>query len=347
MSARALIPALTITLLFLLSGPAVSADADSGRNPAAPDELEALAFLVGDWDLDTSFEQPDGSRRQARARLSARYALGGYGISVEETHPYELGDGGSFVSAVLYTVHPESRRIVGASNNTLGNRKHYDVTVEADRILIHQSGELFAGREGSNRLVFSGMTEDRYEMRLDSCDTTGQTCEEGTYSYVAHRRETAAAATDGQAGRELDFFIGDWDVRIVDRNETTIARARTSARFIMDGTAIQDDWTSLDPAGNVVFRGTSIRTYVPATKQWVVHWVMANTPGYTYIDAVWTKGELHGTGTGFDGRGEFQERYRYFDITAESYSFSLERTYDGGETWEPQPQLRAEKIEGT
>jgi hypothetical protein len=149
-----------------------------------------------------------------------------------------------------------------------------------------------------------------------------------------------------QTGNELDFFIGTWDVRSVDADGNVVGRARTEARFILDGTTIQDDYYNLDRAGNVVFRGTSLRTFVPATKRWVVHWAMANTPGYTYIDAVWRDGELHGDGRGFDAGGEFVERYRYYDITGRSYSFALSRSYDGGETWQAYPELRAEKTSG-
>ena len=72
------------------------------------------------------------------------------------------GVGGSFVSAVLYAVHPETRRIVGASNNTLSNRKRYEVTVEEDRIVIVQSGELFRGRRGFNRNILFNITPNRY-----------------------------------------------------------------------------------------------------------------------------------------------------------------------------------------
>ena len=154
---------------------------------------------------------------------------------------------------------------------------------------------------------------------------------------------SGAPGAAAQTGNELDFFVGDWDVTIVDTLENPIAKARTSARFILDGTAIQDDWFSLGPGGQVVFRGTSIRTFVPATRQWVVHWAMANTPGYTYIDARWVDGELHGDGRGFDAAGDFVERYRYYDITGTTYSFALSRSYDGGATWTTQPEIRAVK----
>lgn len=179
---------LVALVLAVVASLASDAQADRVKSPAAPHELAALDFLIGDWDLTTSFAQPDGSRRQASASLMARYALGGFGISIEETHNYEEGAGGVFVSTVLYVVHPETRRLVGASNNTLGNRKHYDVTVEDERILIVQSGELFDGRAGFNRQVIFNITQDRYELRLDACSDDGATCSEGTYSYVAKRQ---------------------------------------------------------------------------------------------------------------------------------------------------------------
>lgn len=176
-------------LLFSIAWAIDSAQAGEGKHPAALPELEALEFLIGDWKLTTSFSQADGSSREEKARLVARYALGGFGVSVEETHGYEDGVGSSFVSGVLYSVHPETRRIVGASNNTLGNRKLYEVTVEDEGVAMVQSGELFDGREGFNRHLFFNIEADRYEFRLDACTRDGD-CREGTYSYVAERRDT-------------------------------------------------------------------------------------------------------------------------------------------------------------
>jgi len=154
----------------------------------------------------------------------------------------------------------------------------------------------------------------------------------------------AQDATPAQGLDQIAFFIGEWDVDALSPDGSQIVgKARTEARYILDGTAIQDDYYGLDRAGNTIFRGTSIRTYIPATGRFVVHWAMANTPGYTYIDVELRDGELHGDGRGFDGRGEFVERYRYFDITDTSYSFEMSRSYDGGDTWQPQANLRATK----
>ncbi len=193
MSLRPLVAFVTL-LTLLISTELVRAES-GGPHADAPPELAALAFLIGDWDLETSFALPDGTRRTAAARLQARYALGGFGILVEETHGF--GQGQTFVGGVLYTVDPKTRRIVGASNNTLGNRKQLEVTVEDDRIVIVQSGELFDDRKGFNRHTLSEIGPDRYVLRLDACAEDGETCTENTYSYRAARRTTAIEGSSG------------------------------------------------------------------------------------------------------------------------------------------------------
>lgn len=144
----------------------------------------------------------------------------------------------------------------------------------------------------------------------------------------------------------LNFFLGQWDVELLDQSGAVVGKATTHAYHVLDGTVIQDDWRSLDRAGNVIFRGTSLRTYVPASDAWVVHWVMANTPGYTYIDVRWEGNDLLGDGRGFDAAGEFVERFRYYDIQPNAYSFRLERSYDDGINWQFLNETRARRRAG-
>lgn len=181
--------ALLPSLLLCASAFASADHPGSPKHAEAPVELAALEFLIGDWELTTSFAQADGSRRQEKAQLIARWAMGGMGIAVEETHGYADGAGGVFVNTVLYSVHPKTRQIVGASNNTLGNRKTREVTVEDDRVVFIQAGELFGGRQGFNRVTLFNISPDRYESRLDACTDSETPCRENTYSYLAERRQ--------------------------------------------------------------------------------------------------------------------------------------------------------------
>ncbi len=154
--------------------------------------------------------------------------------------------------------------------------------------------------------------------------------------------QVTLADTEPKAGiRQLEVFIGQWDIVLRSEDQQIVGLARTEVRYILDGTAMQADYFGLDRQGNTVFRGTTLRTHDPQTGRFVVHWAMANLPGFTYIDEVYRQGELHGDGRGFDEQGEFVERYRYFDIGETSYSFEMSRSYDGGVTWQSSPKVSA------
>ena len=49
-----------LAALLIIAGSSVHAGNDPGKHAEAPQELAALEFLIGDWDLTTSFAQPDG-----------------------------------------------------------------------------------------------------------------------------------------------------------------------------------------------------------------------------------------------------------------------------------------------
>lgn len=154
----------------------------------------------------------------------------------------------------------------------------------------------------------------------------------------------APAQQQAAPARLADFFLGEWDVQSLSADGSrVVGRARTQVRRILDGAAMQADYYGLDPSGRTVFRGTTIRTWAPAQERYIVHWSMANLPGYTYLEEEIVDGELHAKGHGRDGQGEFQERYRYFDISDSTYSFQGERSRDGGVSWQPFANLRAVK----
>jgi hypothetical protein len=60
---------------------------------------------------------------------------------------------------------------------------------------------------------------------------------------------------------------------------------------------------------------------------------MAGRKGLTDIQAEWKDGKLVGKGEGYDGYGSFKERFEYYNISDNSYTFRMDRSYDGGETW--------------
>ncbi len=168
----------------------LSVATDRGDLPdeRAPEGLADLAFLIGDWRLETSFALSGGGEFKAEGRLLGRYAMGGFGVLVEEVHSAAANpELEIFVGSQLYSIHPESGDVIGVGCNTLGNRKsRRGGMVDGDLVVI-ESGELFEGRPGINRMTFFNITEDRFELRLERSLDDGATWEDGGYGFVAIR----------------------------------------------------------------------------------------------------------------------------------------------------------------
>ena len=140
------------------------------------------------------------------------------------------------------------------------------------------------------------------------------------------------------------FFRGQWDVESLTADgNTVIGRARTEVTPILDGQALKSDYIGLGPAGGVLFRGVTVRTWVPQLQRFAIHWAVAGQADYTYLLEEYRDGDLIAEGHGRDGGGEFLERYRYSNLSDSTYTFEGERSYDGGTTWNPFARLRATK----
>lgn len=136
--------------------------------------------------------------------------------------------------------------------------------------------------------------------------------------------------------KTLDFFVGEWSLITTGTQpdgSLVKGKARSKVKYILDGHAIEDDYYDLNENGDVVFRGISIRSYNRNTKRFQIVWVMPGVKGITDIDAEWKDGKLVSTGKGYDGYGEFLERFEYYDITKDTYKFKMDRSYDGGNHW--------------
>jgi hypothetical protein len=145
---------------------------------------------------------------------------------------------------------------------------------------------------------------------------------------------TLNAQTEGL--KKIGFFIGEWSIESVDilpNGSFQKSKAKSVVKYILDGHAIQDDYLSLNKDGDIVFRGTSIRSYNPRTNKYQIVWIMPGYRGLTDISAELKDGKLVSTGKGYDYKGDFLERFEYYDIKNDSYKFKMDRSYDNGKTW--------------
>lgn len=135
---------------------------------------------------------------------------------------------------------------------------------------------------------------------------------------------------------KLDFFIGEWiiETKDIQPNGTfKTGKAKSIVKYILDGYAMQDDYLMLDDNKNVIFRGTSIRSFNKNTGKYQIVWIMPGINGITDISAEFINNRLIGKGKGYDNNGEFLERFEYYNISKNSYSFKMDRSYDNGKNW--------------
>ncbi|GJL93950.1 MAG: hypothetical protein DHS20C05_03550 [Hyphococcus sp.] len=167
---------------------AVATNKGDMRDDRAPEALGKLAFLIGDWDIESAYDQPDGSVLTSKARMTGRYTLGGFGVETQGVHA-TLGnpDIDVFVSTHIYMVHPKSGDIAAIAINTLGNRKFNDGEFIGEDFIVIASGEMFNGADVINRSRFFNMTEDRFQTALEVSEDGGKTWQDAGYSSVYTR----------------------------------------------------------------------------------------------------------------------------------------------------------------
>lgn len=136
--------------------------------------------------------------------------------------------------------------------------------------------------------------------------------------------------------KKLDFFIGEWLLETKDIQPDGSFKkgtAKSSVSYILDGYAIQDDYRVLDENNEVVFRGTSIRSFNSKTGKFQIVWIMPGFTGLTDITAEFMGSRLVGNGKGYDENGPFIERFEYYNISKDRYAFKMDRSYDNGNNW--------------
>lgn len=158
---------------------AISAACSLAGIVAAPAENEALPeqafeFLLGDWTLDTWFVQEDGTRVSGTAQLTARRSLGGAGIERRAEHPRKDG-GPSFHSMATYVFNKRMGKWIGAGINSLGNAKQYEAEVRDGKVIVKQSGMLFEGRPGLNRVTYFDIRDSGFKLLFEHSSDEGST----------------------------------------------------------------------------------------------------------------------------------------------------------------------------
>ena len=134
------------------------------------------------------------------------------------------------------------------------------------------------------------------------------------------------------------WLIGDWTMDCtVHKEDGTTHKGRGEIHFVwaLDGRAIQDVW--ILPG---IFYGITLRVYDPAIDAWHILWSDPLKQLYTRQTARAEGADIVQIGQSDSG---VPMRWRFIDITPDSFRWLGERSGDGGATWWVQADFLARR----
>jgi len=160
-------------------------------------------------------------------------------------------------------------------------------------------------------------------------------------------------ATAAQAAelRLFGQFVGSWTLAWTGRGadgQSATMHGELHFGWVLGGRAVQDVWIvpgrgqAGEGQGPLGFHGSTIRFYDPAIEAWRSTWIEP----------------VNGRVRRFTGRPAGDDivllsdeqdpwlRWRFTDITADSFCWRAESSADGGASWRPDEQMQAARVPG-
>jgi hypothetical protein len=150
---------------------------------------------------------------------------------------------------------------------------------------------------------------------------------------------TRNAAASGQLNM-FSFLVGKWQgsgrTRLADGSYAQFAGVTWIGRYILDGTAIADEFHASTPDGKA-YLGISLRQFDAAQKSWIVEYLnVTNSFLRRQVNprsgSVTSNGDTVVVVSG-DAQTNFRETYRLTDKN--HYIYSADSSRDGGRNWDP------------
>jgi hypothetical protein len=162
----------------------------------------------------------------------------------------------------------------------------------------------------------------------------------------------AAGPAADRAGK-MDLygrFVGSWDIDVRQFGKDGTERRRKGEwhfGWVLEGRAVQDVWIvpargaqrAGDAAANVNSYGTTLRIFDPRIDAWRVHWFDPVTQNFSQMVGRAEGDDIVQHGTAEDG---LLIRWRFLEITAESFLWRGEISSDQGTTWRVVTEFRAQ-----
>ena len=143
--------------------------------------------------------------------------------------------------------------------------------------------------------------------------------------------EQLAAAFDAHKG-EFDYLLGDWRFDAKSHEHGTFPGLWSAVR-LTEG-QILDEWRVVGDNGETIYMTTTIRAYNAAADRWELVGMDQGTGLQDVGTGRRTGNEVHiEQKFGAAGPSPILRKIRYFNIQADRFSWTSDRSNDGGKTW--------------
>jgi hypothetical protein len=149
-------------------------------------------------------------------------------------------------------------------------------------------------------------------------------------AFAQEESEQAPLPCSTPEAHQFDFWVGEWALTWGED-----ANGTNTVSKVLDGCVILEKF---DGAPSMQFQGWSVSTFDTTSARWKQTWV--DNQG-SYLDFVggFEDGKMTlSRETTIDGKPALQ-RMVFHNITDDELDWNWERSFDGGETWEPRWQI--------
>ena len=144
-------------------------------------------------------------------------------------------------------------------------------------------------------------------------------------AFAMVKRNATPCASEPKA-RQLDFWVGEWDVTGPQGPVGT-----SSVQLILGSCVVLENWT-----GRLGGEGKSFNVYDAGADEWQQYWVADQQQGSTFFtQGIYADGKLqyrHAESRGPNGT-TFLRRLAFFNLDPNNVRQLAERSNDGGNTW--------------
>lgn len=152
-------------------------------------------------------------------------------------------------------------------------------------------------------------------------------------AFAERTPEQVKASYDAHQN-EFDYLLGDWEFTS-DSKEWGKGRGFWSAVRLAEGAQILDEYRVVGPKGETYYASSTIRAYNAFLEQWELISVDEGRGLHDFGAAKKVGNEMHiEQKFGVMTKTPSLWRIRYYDIRADRFSWTADRSVDGGKSWE-------------